>query len=83
VNDNIKALTSAALNLRLIQKTNHQTRELINETIKINIVNSSAIKHMLKNQENGDPISSLIQEILNEHIEAYTRKKEKENLTKV
>jgi len=48
VNDNIKALTSAALNLRLIQKTNHQTRELINETIKINIVNSSAIKHMLK-----------------------------------
>ena len=92
VNDNIKALTSAALNLRLIitdqiigliQKTNHQTRELINETVKINIVNSSAIKHMLKNQEKIDPISSIIQEILNGHIEAYTREKEKENLTKI
>jgi len=61
----------------------NQTRELINETVKIDIVNSSAIKHMLKNQENGDPISSLIREVLSEHIEAYTRKKEKENLTKI
>jgi hypothetical protein len=29
-----------------------------------------AIIHMLKNQEIDDPISSLIQEYLNEHIEA-------------
>lgn len=80
VNDNMKALTLAALNLRLIitdqtigliQKTNHQTKELINETVKSNIVNSYAIIHMLKNQEIDDPISSLIQETLNEHIEAY------------
>jgi len=41
VNDNMKALTSAALNLRLIikdqiigliQKTNHQTKELLKVT---------------------------------------------------
>ena len=84
VNDNIKALTSAALNLRLIikdqiigliQKTNHQTKELISETVKSNIVNSSAIILMLENLEIDDPISSLIQETLNEHIQAYTRKK--------
>jgi len=89
VNDNIKALTSAALNLRLIikdqiigliQKTNHQTKELISETVKSNIVNSSAIILMLENLEIDDPISSLIQETLNEHIEVYTRKK-KELLT--
>ena len=89
VNDNIKALTSAALNLRLIikdqiigliQKTNHQTKELISETVKSNIVNSSAIILMLENLEIDDPISSLIQETLNEHIEAYTREK-KELLT--
>ena len=84
VNDNMKALTSAALNLRLIikdqiigliQKTNHQTKELISETVKSYIVNSSAIILMLENLEIDDPISSLIQETLNEHIEAYTRKK--------
>jgi len=89
VNDNIKALTSAALNLRLIikdqiigliQKTNHQTKELISETVKSNIVNSSAIILMLENLEIDDPISSLIQETLNEYIEAYTMKK-KELLT--
>ena len=91
VDDNIKALTSAALNLRLIikdqiigliQKTNHQTKELISETVKSNIVNSSAIILMLENLEIDDPISSLIQETLNEYIEAYTRKK-KELLTQM
>ena len=30
---------------------------------------------MLENLEIDDPISSLIQETLNEYIEAYTRKK--------
>jgi hypothetical protein len=58
-----------------MQKTNHQTKELISETVKSNIVNSSAIILMLENLEIDDPISSLIQETLNEHIEAYTRKK--------
>ena len=51
------------------------TKELISETVKSNIVNSSAIILMLENLEIDDPIRSLIKETLNEHIEAYTRKK--------
>ena len=51
-----------------MQKTNHQTKELISETVKSNIVNSSAIILMLENLEIDDPISSLIQETLKKKI---------------